>query len=206
MSRQKQNVSMDQFDPENDDFILWLNQFNRFKRMRKIENDDEALDSLIFYAGRKAAQYYDEIKWPDLPAGQSGFDRAVEFLKKKFVVDKNLLCERVKLYSCRQGVSESLDDFTSRLRKIISYCSYPLDFEDIALRDAFCVGLFSDDVRKAVFKSFLTETQKDTKKVFTFNDAYLSADLEKSSGVASQVIDHGHVASFSSESVSDKCK
>ena len=163
-------------------FNLWLSQFQRYIRVTKPAEDDK-LDLFLLCAGNKAAQYYNEVTWPELTqaekdAGVTEFSRAVTFITNKFVSGKNILSERIKLYSAKQRPNQSLTDFLSELRQIASYCNFPTAFADEALRDAFCQGLASDGLKRAVCRAFATATANNV--AFTLTNAVSAAEVEES--------------------------
>ena len=163
-------------------FNLWLSQFQRYISVTKPAEDDK-LDLFLLCAGNKAAQYYNEVTWPELTqaekdAGVTEFSRAVTFITNKFVSGKNILSERIKLYSAKQRPNQSLTDFLSELRQIASYCNFPTAFADEALRDAFCQGLASDGLKRAVCRAFATATANNV--AFTLTNAVSAAEVEES--------------------------
>ena len=162
-------------------FNLWLSQFQRYIRVTKPAEDDK-LDLFLLCAGNKAAQYYNEVTWPELTqaekdAGVTEFSRAVTFITNKFVSGKNILSERIKLYSAKQRPNQSLTDFLSELRQIASYCNFPTAFADEAFRDAFCQGLASDGLKRAVCRAFATATANNV--AFTLTNAVSAAEVEE---------------------------
>jgi len=170
-----ENESVEAFDQ-------FLSQFHRYLRVAEPE-EERKLDILLLSIGNKFAAQYDEITWPAITevqkkAGVTEFSRAVDFLRSKFMADKNVLCERMKLYSHKQLPDQSLCDFVSDLRRISRYCDFPVQFADESLRDAFCLGLLEDDVRKAVCREFAAFYK--TKRTFHFEDAIKAAEVEKS--------------------------
>ena len=163
-------------------FNLWLSQFQRYIRVTKPAEDDK-LDLFLLCAGNKAAKYYNEVTWPTLTraetdAGVTEYSRAVTFITNKFVSGKNILSERIKLYSAKQRPNQSLIDFLSELRQIAGYCNFPTAFADEALRDAFCQGLASDGLKRAVCRAFATATANNT--AFTLALAVTAAEVEES--------------------------
>ena len=70
----------------------------------------------------------------------------------------------------------------TNLRGIARYCTFPDKFADEALRDAFCQGISSDNVRKAVCRDFATFQRLD--KHFCLNDAIAAAEIESSATTA----------------------
>ena len=163
-------------------FNLWLSQFQRYIRVTKPAEDDK-LDLFLLCAGNKAAQYYNEVTWPERTqaekdAGVTELSRAVTFITNKFVSGKNILSERIKLYSAKQRPKQSLTDFLSELRQIASYCNFPTAFADEALRDAFCQGFASDGLKRAVCRAFATATANNV--AFTLTNAVSAAEVEES--------------------------
>lgn len=170
------------FDGEDiDAYNLWLTQFERYVRVTKPANEDK-LDLFLLCAGSKAAKFYNEVTWLDLTqeeidAGLTTYQRAVDFVTKKFAAGKNILSERIKLYSLKQKPNQSLNDFLSELRQVSKFCNFPVTFADEALRDAFCHGLLSDTTKQAVCRAFASATQKS--RQFALDDAVTAAEVEE---------------------------
>ena len=166
-------------DPES--FSIWIQQFQRFLRLKKV-NETDKLDLFLLCACPKAAKLYDELTWPALTPAQvasemTEYKRAVLYLKSRFVKERNSLSERVKLLRKSQLPHQSLRDYLSELRSIAKYCDYPASFADEALRDAFTVGLTNDDIRHAVCREY--EAARRVDKPFSLADAVSAAELEE---------------------------
>ena len=143
---------------------LWLSQFKRYIKVTQ-PNDNDKLGLFLLCAGNKAANLYNEITWPDLTqaqtdAGFNEYSRAVEFVTSKFSAGRNILCERIKLYSTKQKSNQSLNDFLSELRQFAKFRNFPIAFSDEALRDAFSQGLQTDTTKRAVCRGFAAANQK----------------------------------------------
>ena len=167
---------------DGESYTLWLSQFERYIRVTKPADDDK-LDLFLLCAGNKAAKFYNEITWPALTTAETGagvteYSRAVDFITQKFVAGKNILSERIKLYSRKQQPNQSLNDFLSELRQVSRYCNFPPTFADEALRDAFCQGLASEGLKRAVCRAFATATAN--KAEFSLQNAVSAAEVEES--------------------------
>ena len=161
-------------------FDRFVTQFNRYLRVTKTAEDDK-LDLLLLSVGDRVAGFYDEIEWPDLTeaektAGSTAYGRAVKFIRSKFSGDKNILNERLRLYSYRQTTEQSLNDYLSSIRSIAKYCEFSDSFSDEAVRDAFCLGLYDPSLKKSVCREFASFRWQG--KVFTLNDAMATAEVE----------------------------
>jgi hypothetical protein len=162
-------------------YNLWVSQFQRYIRVTKPEDADK-LDLFLLCAGTKAAKFYNEVTWADLTqaekdAGVTEYSRAVDFVTRKFAAGKNVLSERIRLYSTKQKSGQSLNDFLSELRQVAKYCNFPTAFSDEALRDAFCQGLLSEATKRAVCRAFATASQRN--KQFSLDDAVSAGEIEE---------------------------
>jgi len=165
-----------------DRFVL---QFDRFLRVSRTEETDK-LDLLLLSVGGRVAGFYDEIEWPSLTteqisSGETEYLRAVNFFKNKLSGDKNVLSERVRLYTYRQENGQSLNDYLSALRSIAKYCNFPSNFADEAIRDAFCVGLNDANLKKVVYREFSSFSRQGKK--YTLSDAIATAEIEVNSKI-----------------------
>ena len=129
-----------------DSFNLWLSQFQRYIRVTKPAEDDK-LDLFLLCAGNQAAQYYNEVTWPELTqaekdAGVTEFSRAVTFITNKFVSGKNILSERIKLYLAKQRPNQSLTDFYLNCVRLLV-----IAISLLPLLTKLCVMHFAKDLR-----------------------------------------------------------
>ena len=99
--------------------------------------------------------------------------------------EKNLLCERIKFYNFKQREDQFIKDYVSEIRLISRYCSFPNEFADEALRDAFCRGINKETVRKAVCRQFALFQRKN--EMFTLNDAISAAEIEESASITCNI-------------------
>ena len=120
----------------------FLLQFSGYLSVAKTEESNK-LDLFLLCCGEKISAYYDEITREPLTqaekdAGETDFKGAVTFAKTKLSAGKNVLAERVKLYSHKQKNNQSFNHYVSELRSIAKFCEFPTAFSDQAIRDAFC--------------------------------------------------------------------
>ena len=167
-------------DESAEGFDKFLLQFGRYLRIAEAA-ESMKLDLLLFSVGEKAAGFYDELDWPKLTVeeeekGLTEYLRATYFLREKFMGDKNILSERVRLFHSRQLPSQSINDFVSHIRTIARYCAFPAAFADEALRDAFVQGV-REDVRKYVCREFSSFFKAG--KTFALSDAIAAAEIEE---------------------------
>jgi len=185
-----------------DKFIL---QFERYLRILKPKEEDK-LDLFLLSVGECLAGYYDELEWKELSgeeknAGMTEYRRAKEFISKKLSGGKNILSERIRLYSSKQKIGQSIDEYVSQLRQIAQYCSFPPSFTNEALRDAFCQGLESDSNRKAVCHAFALFNKSNN--TFSLEDAVAAVQVEESANSAMGSIDNSQGSEISAVHVSN---
>ena len=138
------------------------------------------LDLYLLCAESEAAKFNNEGTWPpstkeEKDAGQTKYKRAIHFVTRKFAAGKNVLSERIILYSLNQKPIQSLNDFLRELRQVSKFCNFPATFDDEALRDAFCQVLLSDTTKQVVCRAFASATQQS--KQFSLNDAVTAAEV-----------------------------
>jgi len=184
-----------------DKFIL---QFERYLRILKPKEEDK-LDLFLLSIGDGLAGYYDELEWKELTeeeknSGMTEYKRAKNFISEKLSGGKNILSERIRLYSSKQQPGQSINDYVSQLRQIAQYCKFPSSFTNEALRDAFCQGLESDSNRKAVCQSFALFNKSN--KTFSLEDAVAAVQIEESARSAIGSIDSSQCVEVASTHVS----
>jgi len=116
-------------DQSTEGFDRFVTQLDRYIRLGKIDEGDR-LDLLLLCVGERVASFYDDETWSPLTneqkiAGETEYKRAVRFLRNKFSGDKNILSERLKLYSYKQDIDQSINDYLSSIRSIAKYCDFP---------------------------------------------------------------------------------
>lgn len=169
-------------DESTEGFDRFLSQFDRYLRLSKTA-EDERLDLLLLCVGDRVAGFYDEVNWPiiseeEKTSGLTEYKRAIKFLKGKLSGDKNILSERLRLYSHRQLSDQPMNDYLSSIRLIAKYCDFPASFADEAMRDAFCLGLYDQSLKQSVCREFSSFQRLG--KPFTLNDAMATAEVEVS--------------------------
>ena len=115
---------------------------------------------------------------PDDPTTKT-FDELVEILDKHFRPTTSVVAERYRLNCRRQRENESIADFVVDLKRLIVPCKYPVDTQDMILRDRFVFGQLSESTRKRLL------TEKDDT---TFSTAVeITSSLETASVHAKQM-------------------
>ena len=182
MSEQKYKpaISPPKFDES--DSETSIDQLLRFVKFCDMD-DAKAVDFMIITIGNKAAKFYSESDWPPLTEEEKSnnvtqVSKLAAYLKIKFGSTSNALHERVKLFQLRQNPSERLHDYVSRLRQIVNKCEFPDNYQGEALRDAFCVGLYDETMRKTVLRAYAAVKLSGAE--FTIDGAVNAAEVEQS--------------------------
>lgn len=132
----------------------WIRQFERYMRATDVVKAKQ-LDLLINLGG-------DEIE--DLlltfPNDQTeDYEKAKTSLTKKFDPQRNIDFERYTFSTAYQETEESLDDFATRLRKLVTYCEFDKFDNEQAIRLRIIEGCQSVEFRTRVLKEPTTLEQ-----------------------------------------------
>lgn len=191
----KSNACIPKFE-ENGDFDHFCRSFKRYTKLVKFSKA-EAVELLLLQVPAKLEKFYEQEKTIPRTEEESELDSVLRFFKSKLCLEVNELLETTKLYKTRQNEKESIADFQSRLRTIANNCAFPGDYCDRAVRDAFCVGLRSEQVASSVFRSY--GISKKNGKDFLLKDAIEAAEIEicsiEASSVNSDESNRYHIAS-----------
>ena len=95
------NVTPPKFDNDNiniEAFDRFVIQFDRYISITE-PPESKKLNIFLLCVGDKATISYDDMIWTNLKAGISEYSRAINFFRKNYLADKNVLCERIKFLS-----------------------------------------------------------------------------------------------------------
>jgi transposase InsO family protein len=180
-STNHQNVSkFDNFDKNKETFQQYKERFDNFLAMKGLESDKSASKTILLNS--IGPEFFELLKLSVAPRkiNTLDFDEVVEVLNDQLTEKKNILVERHKFLSQKQGPDQSIQDFVTQLRKFISTCEFTCECKksvaNLFLHSQFIRGLSNQDIRHQLLLD-------DSK---TFQDAVSKAQTLEASNLANQ--------------------
>ena len=129
--------------------------------------------------GKECLRIYQHLQ--TFEAIKTDVKESLDALEEHFKPARNVVYERYVFNSCRQGPSESVDQYMTRLRQLVSSCDYG-SLEDEMLRDRLVLGIKDNSVRSRLFREAkLTVTKAmETCRIAEISDQQLQQIGNKS--------------------------
>lgn len=146
--------SVEYFTP-GDDFDTYLLRITQFLLLNDFKEEAKKKAFLITSIGTECCRKISNLIEP-AKIGDKTYDELLETMKAHFTPDKNEIAESYKFYKRCQGPEELIADYVIDLKYLASSCNFGT-FLNRALRDAFVLGVYSNDTRRRLLeKSTLT--------------------------------------------------
>ena len=134
------------FDPQEENcaqrWSKWVNIFNLFISVKKIVEETEKINNLLYYGGEQVYETYELVK--DVNADKLLTD-VIAKLNTSFNPISNHTINSYKFRSTKQFEGEKFDDFLDRLRAIAKSCNF--SDTNASVKDQIIYGCFSDKVK-----------------------------------------------------------
>ena len=134
------------FNPDGDDvghrWNRWVERFKLFLRVKKITNDDDMVDNLLYYGGEVIHEKY-------LPAKDANhkIDDVIKILSAIFSPPTTTQMSLFKFRKMEQLVGEPFDEYVTRLRGCASFCGFATSDVENQLKNQIIQGCQSDKLR-----------------------------------------------------------
>ena len=148
------------FDPEVDETSVgirwskWLERLENLLVALDIKNKERKKAIMLHYAGTKVSDIYSTLI---LPEGDDVYKQSVLALTGYFEPKKNLTFETFSFRELKQGESESVGQFVTRLRVAADRCDFREKEREI--KDQVVFRCKSDRLRRKALREDLTLTQ-----------------------------------------------
>lgn len=147
-------------------FEEYLVRFENFLEINKVTEDVTKVRWMMHYLGKEASAKIGKACLPKEPTKHK-YSEIVDFCRKAFKGEKNLLMEHYKFNARSQALDESLFDFSIELATLARECEFG-NFRETALRDRFVAGIRSQDIKakllglgsEATFKKVVEDAVK----------------------------------------------
>lgn len=126
-------------------FEEYLVRFENFLEINKVTEDVTKVRWMMHYLGKEASAKIGKACLPKEPTKHK-YSEIVDFCRKAFKGEKNLLMEHYKFNARSQAPDESLFDFSIELATLARECEFG-NFRETALRDRFVAGIRSQDIK-----------------------------------------------------------
>ena len=124
------------------------------KKEAKKKAEEKKVSALVTLIGKQTYGVLQDLCKPDLPRALK-YDELVKKLEKHYRPVRLDVAESFKFHRCVQSETESVTEYSTRLRGAATYCNFGA-FLLRALRDQFVCGVRSKDIQKK-----LLETDRD---------------------------------------------
>lgn len=146
------NVSnFEKFDKAKENFQQYKERFHNFLVMKGLAADKDT--SKTVFLNSLGPEYFELLKLSVAPKELDTltYDEIVKALDDQLTEKKNVLVERHKFLSQKQGSNQSIQEFVTQLRKFISACEFQCECKrsvaDLFLHSQFIRGLSNQDIR-----------------------------------------------------------
>jgi len=133
-------------NPSNDDFTYWLKLFSN-ELILNAAPDEHKVPLFQNHLGRDGLLIYEGLAEP-----KKVFGDVVRRMEEYFTPKFSILSERHSLLSSQQGLSESITEWSCRVRRMVLKCSYPADYVEEAMRDTFIFGLHDKVIKERLLE------------------------------------------------------
>ena len=113
--------------------------------------DRKKVASFLSSVGKRTFGVLQDLCRPGLPS-ECTYDELVQKLKTHYTPTKLEVAESFKFHRCVQSDSESVTEYSTRLRGAATFCNFAA-FLKRALRDQFVCGVRSKDIQKKLLES-----------------------------------------------------
>ena len=131
----------------------WVKAFGSYMAAMQITEPEAKLGFLLHTAGPAVQDIYENFNFVDAAGAQvePTYQLAMTKLDEHFAPQRNVSFERHVFHKVRQREEESVDDFITRLRKMVKYCEYGVE-TDANIRDQFIEGCWDPKLRSTLLK------------------------------------------------------
>ena len=144
------------FDHRKQKWSSYQTQFEHFLKVNDIKNDEKKTSCFIALMGSETYEILEGLMFPDKPASSTVTELFAK-LTAHFEPKRLKIAEQYKFWRNKQGVSQTLADYISEIRKLASTCQFPQEYLQDALTTAFVLGLRDENIsRKLLAEKDLT--------------------------------------------------
>jgi hypothetical protein len=132
------------FDPDEDDvtqrWSRWIERFKLFLLVKKITDDTEQMNNLLYYGGE-----YLHLKYLPVKDGPDKFPDVIQKLTDIFNPPATAQVNIFKFNNGKQEEGELFDDFMSRLRMMADFCKFT--DKEVQIKNRIIQACLSDQLR-----------------------------------------------------------
>lgn len=140
--------SMIEFDPINDDWIIYQERLEQSFDANLIADVEAGAKrraaSLLSLIGADTYKLLRDLCYPELPKEKT-YEQLCELLKDHFSPKVSIYRERIKFYSAVQSLNENVGEWHARIKKLAVNCKFGTILNKI-LRDKFVTGMCNNQV------------------------------------------------------------
>lgn len=126
-------------------FEDYLDRLENYLLLNDVKDDMKKVMLLMNLLGKEASNKVARACLPEKPTAHT-YKTMIEFCKKAFLGEKNLMVEHYKFNARSQAEGESFYDFSIELSMLAKECNFG-DFRETALRDRFVAGIRSQEIK-----------------------------------------------------------
>ena len=191
--------AMGEFNPDNEEFEVYIERLKLFLAANSVHNNKKVAVMLTLL-GSHVYSVLRDLCSPESPCDKN-FDDLIEVLSNHYAPTRNIIAERFKFNRCRQGPTQSVNEYVAQLKKLANTCKY-YTFLDEMLRDKLIEGIRDVTLQRELlkkddltFKSALEIAQQHELTAKTSAEIQKATETGERCGTTAQSIDRVGVAS-----------
>ena len=161
------------FDYRTQKWSSYQAQFEQFLIVNDIKTEQKKTSCLIALMGAETYEILEGLMFPSKPA-ESNIRALFQKLTDHFEPKRLKIAEQYKFWKHKQGPSQTLNEYISEVRKLVSTCQFPQEYLQDALTTAFVLGLRDENFSRKL----LTETDLTLDKAIATAQSLQMADKE----------------------------
>lgn len=173
------------FDPQNDDFIIYEEQLEQYFISNEIKTDELKVAVILSSISATTYKLLRSLTFPKKPK-ELKFEEVMKHLRSQYSSSSCIWRERKKFYDLQQEVDESMVQWYARLKSYASNCQFGNQLNAI-LRDKFICGL-----RSGVILDRLCELKEESTMEEVLEAARAKENLDKEKSLSVHAISGGH--------------
>ncbi|CAF4937693.1 unnamed protein product, partial [Rotaria magnacalcarata] len=161
-----------EFDPTSYDWDDWEILFDTYLAVKCVTDDIKKRNLLITALGVQPFKTLISVCKPNKPT-ECTYEEIIQKLRTNYARVTFSSTERINFFATRQESSQTLTDFSNRLRDKTVTCKFPNDFYEEALVTAFVGGLKNEFVRKHLMQQNLEAFEQTLNVARTFESVLI---------------------------------
>ncbi|XP_074029274.1 uncharacterized protein [Leptinotarsa decemlineata] len=138
------------FDPNNSDFTVFSERLSQFFIANKVNDKGQKKAILLNSLSEQCYVLLRNLCVPDLPNSKN-YDDLLILLENHFSPVKSFFAQRMKFYSARRVLNESVVEWKARVKNMASKCGFGSELQ-IVMRDIFVIGINEEKIMDRLFE------------------------------------------------------